>query len=92
MSDRAALREKIVVAVKHAFARPKYQVAERLADKLMPTIRQAQADAWMRGWAAGMLDHTHPDTTMEHRNPYIGGRHSAVHVQTMFIPVDWHKR
>lgn len=74
-SDRARLRDLLVTAIKAAYARPRWGVAEKLADKLMPTIRQAQADAWTRGWAAGALDHS--DRLTRRRNPYMGGRHAG---------------
>lgn len=74
-TDRARLRNTLATAIRDSMARPKYREHFLLADRLMPTIRAAQDQAWFRGYVAGKLDQLVGRIDGTRRNPYAGGRH-----------------
>jgi hypothetical protein len=79
MSDRSDLRNTILATVKEFMTRPKFKATEALADALTTIVRQAQHDAWTRGYAAAQLDEYRAKSgrRLQHRSPYRGGRHTG---------------
>lgn len=85
MSDtgRRQLRDTISGTIDDEIAKLTDQVMTRaeigvlMADVLMPIVRAAQADAWRRGWAAGVLAHYKGTAGTVPATPYSGGRHVA---------------
>lgn len=78
MSDRQFLRTTILDIITKALTRPKFRANEALADQLTVAVRQAQHDAWTRGYADAQLDlYGQAYGRPEHRSPYSGGRHAG---------------
>jgi hypothetical protein len=80
MTERSALHDKLEALLDAELNHPWGPATpQRLARILTALVRAAQADAWLRGWGAGVLAHYKGTAGLVPTNPYRGGRHRKGH-------------